>query len=184
MTVDYTSQRQERQLSHATTEPQRARMRELFALDKDAWAEKRQGKSVIAEFRRYVETCDPEKIGQGLYAFSTSSPLNDIAHFNLHGFRHVWDHPALYIQELLIPATASCRAENWPESFHADPEDYYWLHVYTDGLTSGDIVCAIVAIAAEHRDRVLADWQTKHDAAALAEATRLAESLGMKLVAA
>src|SRR3990172_1567769 len=90
-------------LERCTTDAQRATCERLHAEEKTAYPERRQGRSVIAEFRRYCETFDPEKIGQGLYRFSTGGAggLNEIAHFDIHGFRHVYSHPCRYIEDLL-----------------------------------------------------------------------------------
>jgi hypothetical protein len=172
-------QRQQEQLARATTDVQREKMRELFALNKDVYPESRQGKSVIAAFARYCKTFDSEKIDQGLYHFSImgAGGLDDIAHYNIHGFRGVYPHPANYIEGLLIPSV-----ERWPEARRIDPNDYHSLDVYTDGMTAGEVAHAIIDIAAEQKARVYADWKQKHDTAALETATRLAADLGMKLV--
>lgn len=175
-----TEKRQNEMLAHAKTDVQRDRMRELFADGRDAYAESRQGKTVIGEFRRYLETCDPEKIGEGLYHFSTmgAGGLNEIAHFNLHGFRSVYPHPAVYLERLLLP---QAERHGWLED-GVDPNDYHSLYVYTDGLTAGDVCTAVLELAREHHDRVVADYRSARNAAALAEAERLAESVGMRLV--
>lgn len=168
-------------LERAKTPEQRATMQRLHEEGKTAWPESRQGKSVVAEFRRYVEQRDPEKIGKGLYHWSTmgSGGLNEIAHYDIYGFRSVYPHPALYIERLLIP-----EIERWgPERLEDDPNAYHSLYVYTDGMTAGEVAAEIIEIAAANRSSVLADWKQKHDAAALAEATRLADSLGLQLVA-
>jgi hypothetical protein len=172
--------RQTEMLERATTDAQRARMRELFAAGKDAYAEARQGKSVVAAFRRYCETCDPEKIDAGLYHFSTGGAggLNEIAHFNLHGFRGVYPHPAIYLHRLLLP---QADRHGWLED-GVDPNDYHALYVYTDGMTAGDVMLAILKIAAEHDERIVQDYSAKQDAERLAAATALAESIGMRLV--
>ena len=173
-------ERREREtLERCTTQAQRETCQRLHSQGKTAYPESRQGKTVIAEFRRYCETFDPEKIGQGLYRFSTGGAggLDEIAHYNLHGFRHVFRHPIFYIDELLVP-----RVARWPEARRVDPNGYHSYYVYTDGMTAGEVAFAIIDLAAEHRDRVLADYTRKRDAAALAEAERLAESVGMQVV--
>lgn len=179
MKNEYQVKREAERLARCTTDAQRAMVEQLHERNVDAWPEKRLGKSVIASFRRYLETCDASKIDNGLYEFSMhgGGGLNSIAHFSIDGFRSVYPHPAMFIEDLLIP-----QVSRWPESLRIDPLGYHSLHVYTDGLTSGHVAHAIIDLAAGAKERVYADWKRKHDAAALAEAERLADSLGMRLV--
>jgi hypothetical protein len=172
--------RRAERLERAKTLRQKETMERLFEEGKDAYPESRQGKTVVEEFRRYVDTRDPEKIGNGLYHFSTmgAGGLNDIAHFNIHGFRSVYPHPAVYIERLLI-----CEIERWsPERLAEDPNAYHSLYVYTDGMTSGEVAARIIEIAYTNRREVLADWKERRYAEDLAEATRLAARIGMRLV--
>jgi hypothetical protein len=164
--------RQREALERCTTDAQRATVTRLHAEEKVAYPEKRQGKGVVAAFRRYCETCDPEKIDAGLYHFSTGGAggLNEIAHYDIHGFRHVYHHPAIYLERLLAP-----ELDRWPRQDFA----YY---VYTDGMTAGEVCDEIADLAVTHRGQVLAHYKAAVDADSLAAATRLAESLGMKLV--
>lgn len=139
--------RQQEALDRCTTDVQRERCHALHAQGKATYPVRRKGVGVVAEFRRYVETGDAGKIGPGLYDLSTSGAggFNDIAHFDLNGYR-----------------------------FHS-------YHVYTDGMTSGEVADAILKIAQGERGRLEADLQAKVDAARLAEAQRLATLLGMRL---
>jgi hypothetical protein len=163
--------RQREALERCTTDAQQATVTRLHAEEKVAYPEKRQGKGVVAAFRRYCETRDPEKIDAGLYHFSTQGAggLNEIAHFDIHGFRHVYAHPAIYLQELLFPEMERYRGDH---SFY----------VYTDGMTAGEVADAILELAHEHHAALLEDARSKIKAKRLAQATELAESLGMKLV--
>jgi hypothetical protein len=65
---------------------------------------------VIAEFQRYVRTCDPRSIGPGLYDWSTGGAggPSDSAHFDLDGYRRYYPHPVRYIEELLRDEVLLC----------------------------------------------------------------------------
>lgn len=164
--------RQRETFERCTTDAQRATVTRLHEQGVTAYAETRQGRTVVAECRRYFETCDAEKIGAGLYAFSTGGAggFNEIAHYDLGGFRHVYHHPAVYLN-----LVERARRGHDPREFHSQ-------YVYTDGMTAGEVAVAIFALAEAHEDAVTADYRLRRDAEALAEAQRLAESLGMKLV--
>lgn len=166
-------------LERCTTDAQRATCERLHAADKTAYPQKRQGKTVVAEFRRYCETRDPEKIGQGLYHFSImgAGGLNDIAHYDLHGFRHKYPHPAIYLERLLFPEV---------DRGYDVREEPNWCHsqdVYTDGMTNGEVCLAVVRIAEQVRQKLSDDLAEKVSAARLAKAQELAASIGMKVVA-
>jgi len=177
-------ERREREtLERCTTEAQRERCQRLHEQGKTAYPYKWQGKTIVAEFRRYCESFDPEKIGPGLYDWSImgSGGLDDIAHYDLHGFRGTYPHPAHYIEGLLIPEIS-----RWPidDTAKDDPNWFHSQGVYTDGMTKGEVAFRIIEIAAEQKERVYADWKTKRDAKALAQAEQLAASVGMKVVSA
>ena len=181
-TTEYVDRRQQETLDRCTTPAQRERCDQLHAQGKTAYPYARQGKSVIAEFRRYCETFDPEKIGKGLYDWSImgSGGLDDIAHYDLHGFRATYPHPAYYIEGLLIP-----EIRRWWPVTDTEVDDPNWFHsqgVYTDGMTKGEVAFRIIEIATEQKERVYADWKAKRDATALGQAQALAESVGMKVV--
>ena len=180
-TAEYVNRREAETLARCRTAAQSAKCLELHDRGKTAWPNPRQGKTVVAEFRRYCEALDSSKIGKGLYDWSImgSGGLNDIAHYDLHGFRGTYPHPAHYIEGLLIPEVS-----RWPVD-DTETDDPDWFHsqgVYTDGMTKGEVAFRIIEIALEQKERVYLDWKTKNDASKLAEAQRLAESLGMKVV--
>lgn len=178
--TEYAARRFQETLGRASTDAQRRRLMSLFALGKDVYASNCTGASIVAQFRRYVETGDSAKIGRALYVFShaTGGGFSDIAHYDLEGYRRSYSHPALYVECVVLAAWPA-----WPESYREHPEGYHCATVYRDGMTSGDVVHAIVKIALEQRDRLIADLQAQRDAADLAEAQRLADRLGMRLVA-
>jgi hypothetical protein len=159
-------------LERCTTPAQRATCERLHDEGKTAYPEKRQGQTVISEFLRYCQHKDPTKIRQGLYHFSIGGAggLNEIAHYNLGGFQHVYWHPHIYIEQLLLPELARGR--------RIDHSSY----VYTDGMTAQEVGDQMLAIANAAYNQVAEDYEAKVAAAALAQATRLAESIGMKVV--
>lgn len=167
-------------LKRCKTDAQRETCERLHAADKMAYPERRQGRTVVAEFRRYCETRDAEKIGEGLYHFSIcgAGGLNDIAHFDLRGFRAEYPHPALYLERLLFPELE----RSWRADPREDPEGYHSYYVYTDGMTAGEVCLAVVRIAEQMREELLRDWQERMNAAKLAAARELAAELGMKVV--
>ena len=167
------TERIEERLAAAKPGKQRSRMEELIKDGKDVYADKIQGKSIIDSFRRYCDTRDPDAITNGLYRWSINGAggLNDIAHYDIHGFRAEYPHPAVYLERLLYPEMN--RGYGW-----RSPEDYHALHVYTDGLTSGDVRFAIREIADARREALLrdiADEVRRRDEAQLKE---LAARLG------
>lgn len=175
-----TEARLRERLSRATTEVQRARMLTLANEGKDVYAENRQGKTVIGEFRRYCETRDPERIGKGLYHFSTmgSGGLNDIAHFNLHGFRAEYPHPVHYIQRLLVPEMQ--RNARWMDD--TDVNGFHSHYVYKDGMTAAEVSVAIMELADKFGPELKSDYYMRRNTRLLEQATELASSIGMKVV--
>src|SRR5207253_7122079 len=160
------------------TDAQRQESDRLRALNKSAWPEKGQGKSVIAEARRYFETGDPTKIGEGLYHLSImgSGGFNDIAHYNLHGFRAEYPHPLIYISELVAP-----EVKRWPMSYRIDPDGYHSFYVYTDGMHSGQVAHQVVKLANEHVERLKADFLDKTYQSKREQLHQLAADLGYAL---
>jgi hypothetical protein len=161
-----------------TTDAQRAEFDRLVALNKTPWPERRQGRSVIGEARRYFETCDPEKIGAGLYDFSImgSGGFDDIAHYNLHGFRAEYPHPMLYLSQLI-----ALEVERWPMSYRLDPDGYHSFKVYTDGMHAGQVAHAIVKLANDHAPRIGADFTRRVRERETEELRRLADKLGVAI---
>lgn len=157
-------------LEQTKTPAQRATVERLHAEGKTAWVEKRTGKGVIAEATRYFKTGDVEKLGVGLYNFSIYV-LGEIAHFNLEGFRHVYRDVRDYLRFLGHEARRVAQVSGHSE------------HVYTDGLTGSEVFHAILTVADAERERIFAEGAEADRSAAFAQATRLAESLGMELVA-
>lgn len=167
-------------LERCNTEEQICTVKRLHAVGKTVYPENRRGEGVVAEFRSYLTTRDPEKIRQGLYRFSMGGAggLNEIAHFNLDGFRSVYHHPTVYLERLLYPCV-----ERMHHDPHKEPDGFHSQYVYTDGLTAGEVLRRILNLADEHREVVTADYADKERAAVLAEAQRLAAVVGMKVVA-
>jgi len=162
-------QRFQERLGKAKTPRQIEVMQKLHDDGKSVYAATRTGKGVVAEFKRYVTTCDPQKIGNGLYHWSIYDGPGDIAHFNLYGFRSVYLHPALYLELLLFP---------WLDRDPRIPNPY----VYTDALTSYDLRDQIKEIAVQYRARVNRQFAETKKQRELAEANELAARYGMTLV--
>lgn len=162
------------QLEKCKTDAQRKEADRLIGLGKTVYVGKGQGKSVVAQFRRYVEKRDPEQIGDALYylMIQGSGGFNDIAHFNLYGFRDVYPHPTLMLEQLIFP-----EVKRWPDHF-SDPDSYHSFYVYTDGVHAGQVARQIVDIAAANRRELARDFMAIHQAAEKAELERLAAKLG------
>lgn len=164
--------RQRETLAACKTDAQRERVEAAYNEGKSAWTEPLNGKSLVSSAKRWFETGEPEKFSEGLYHFSMYA-LSEIAHFDRHGFLSVYPHPALWIDGLFLPDMEKGRIEQI---------EGHTLHVYKDGMTYGDVAEAISALVDEHRERLVLDFNMKARSSALAEATRLADALGMKLV--
>lgn len=133
------------------------------------WLSDRSGKGVIAEARRYFATGDADKIGAGLYDFSMQS-LGEIAYYNLDGFRHEYHDVRDYLA--MLGREAAGRARFMERQ----------VYVYKDGLTSREVLDEVLRLADAERERIFSQGAENDRAEALAQATRLAESLGMKVV--
>jgi hypothetical protein len=133
----------------------------------------RAGKTVVQQFRKYSSTMDPTAIDVALYEWSIYDGPGDIAHFNLHGFRNVYYHPALYYELLLMPWLQQQKRNRWYLSS---------VYVYRDGMTSHDVRDEIMRVAVEWQKRVLAKFGEKVKREELAQAEDLAAKYGMKLV--
>jgi hypothetical protein len=165
---------QAEQLSKCKTDPQRFEANRLIGLGKTVYVRNRTGTGIIREFRRYVEKRDPGQIGEGLYELMIqgSGGFNDIAHFDLGGFRDVYRHPALMLERLIFP-----EVERWPENFR-DPDNYHSFAVYKDGMHAGQVSCEIVRIAAAARREMTRDYLHIERAGDRTELERLAAKLG------
>lgn len=168
---------QAEQLEKCKTDAQLLEANRLIGLGKAVYVMSRQGKGVVAEFRRYVEKRDPEQIGDGLYhlMIQGAGGFNDIAHFNLHGFRSVYPHPAMMIEQLILP-----EIRRWPDRFE-DADHGHSFYVYTDGMNAGQVAIAIVKIATDNWDGLIDDYNgivRSHDEA---ELRRLADKLGVTI---
>lgn len=161
-----------------STDVQRAEFDRLIGLDKTPWPMKWKGASVIGEARRFFETGNNEKIGHALYDFSIqgSGGFNDIAHFNLYGFRAEYPHPLIYITELVAP-----EARRWPMSYRQDPDGYHSFGVYTDGLHKGKVAHEIILLANLHLDRLKADFVKQAQDRKLEQLHALADELGFAM---
>jgi hypothetical protein len=101
-----------------------------------------QGKTVVGQFRRYVTQEDAEQIGHALYEF-LAMVCGFIAEYGLiapdGNFRIKWAEPAKLIAELANGGRAQ--------------RDFQRVErVYSDGMTDVEVLDAIDALAAEHRD--------------------------------
>lgn len=169
MKLETPRERREREaLERCRTEAQRARVRELHAQDICCYPESRQGKGVVAACRRYLETGDAGKIDEGLYRFAIAGAggLNEIAHYDINGFRHVYADPAKFLD--LID-----HEESRPFS-----RQEHSSYVYTDGMTSQEVRGTIVALAAEHAGGVRARSENKRREEAFALASALGREFG------
>jgi hypothetical protein len=129
------------------TAAQREVAEALVENDVYVYAEKGQGKSIVAAFRRYLETGDAAKITEALYGFCMMK-LDYIAHFDLGGFRHAYRDPMVFLDEF----------------GHARGPVAHSASVYTDGMTDQEVYAQMRAMVALHRDivaaRSLADRRT------------------------
>jgi hypothetical protein len=140
------------------------------------YAEKVQGKGVVAAMRRYLETGDSEKITTPLYRFLTLK-CGFIAHYDLHGFRHVYRDPADLIAARHDGMTGS-RFDDHPRSRPVEHSQ----SVYTDGLTSVEVYEQMAALVAEKREDVTARSQAQERLREVAQARALAAKHGLTVV--
>jgi hypothetical protein len=142
---------------------------------RSAWLQGTQGRTVIAQMRRYLETRDSMKIERALYEFLTYR-CNFSACFDLGPgdgwFRDEYSEPITLIEEF-----AQLHRDWWsygPELTIADVTRYHGVHVYlyTDGLTCHDIVVELVRLMHAHLDRLV---QARDEAAHDREMTLLIE---------
>ena len=155
------------------TEEQLAKANQLVAEDRYVYLENVQGASVVGAFRRYLETGESLKITRPLYDFLTLK-CNYIAHFDLVGFRHVYDDPADLI-------AGSADGYSLLSSWQAPVA--HSQSVYKDGMTSLDVYAAICALARQHGGLVEARKRFATRERELATARELASRHGFELVA-
>lgn len=163
-------ERNQRELAKCKTPKQQAAFRLEAAGGRTPYVATRTGKNVVRAFKKYVTTMDPQAIDKGLYEWSIYDGPGDIAHYNLHGFRSVYSHPALYLELLLFPWLRRERQYRSPS-----------VYVYTDGMTTLDITDEIEKLANQWKARVLANFSERKRASELAEAEELASRWGFKL---
>jgi hypothetical protein len=130
--------------THKTTIVQNQRVEEL----QDADGRPRiftypvQGKTVVAQFRRYATQEDAEQIGQALYDFLKGT-CGFIAEYGLippdGGFRITWAEPADLMHELANSISGGAARRGRAQI------------VYADGMTDVEVLAAIDGIADEHR---------------------------------
>ncbi len=120
------------------TDVQAARMAELESAGITCYPLARQGRTIVDQFRRFCQTGDPAKIGEGLYHFSVQGAggLNEIAHCNIHGFRSVYWTPERYVELL--------EYERGRGITHS-------AYVCTDGMTYQEVRADVYAIADNNR---------------------------------
>jgi hypothetical protein len=127
-----------------TTPPQQARLAELQ--DENGWPRiytyNVQGKTIIAQFRRYVTREDAGCIEKALYDF-LMGVCGFIAEYGLvppdGGFRTKWAEPASLIEELANGGGGARRG-------HVG-------RVYADGMTDVETLAEIDGLAHEHSER-------------------------------
>lgn len=162
-------ERFEREVRRCKNETQRRVFTRLHENGASPWVAQRTGKRVVAAFKKYVTTMDPGQIDEGLYTWSMHDGPGSIAHFDIAGFRSVYWHPALYFELLLFP---------WLDR---DPTIHN-IYVYTDGLTSVDLMHEIKTIAVEWRHRVTEKFAERKRKEELDHAREIADRWGYKLV--
>jgi hypothetical protein len=162
-------QRFERELRRCKTDKQREVFIRLHENGETPWVATRTGKRVVAAFKKYVTSADPQAIDKGLYHWSIYDGPGEIAHFDINGFRSVYYHPALYLELLLLP---------WLKGNPRIPNVY----VYVDGMTSVEIKDQIKELAVQWRHRVNELFAQKRRREELAEAEAIAAKYDMKLV--
>lgn len=94
---------------------------------------KRQGSRVVSDLERFLKSGDAQKISKGLY-HELIMHCGFIAHFDIHNFRSNFEGSP---EKLL-------RGETYELQRVPDPKS---LYVYTDGLTSQEVVEGIRRIA-------------------------------------
>lgn len=100
---------------------------------------KRQGARLIRDLRRYLESGDGEKISKGLY-HELIMHCGFIAHFDLANFRKAFNGKP---EKLLGGETYALHRVPDPKS----------LYLYTDGLTSQEVVDEIRQVARSWQKR-------------------------------
>lgn len=135
----------------------------------NVYREKRQGKTVVAEFRRFLETSDPTKIKDGLYHFITMR-CSYIAHFDLDRFRITYSNPL----DLIDGAYDIGDLRRSPRSASA--------HVYSDGMTSDDVFEEIGKLIVKHEPRLRQEQAQATIDDELATLQRLAAKRGKVVV--
>ena len=181
MSVDMARIMEERRARHEAqslercrTDAQHERVVAVYAasadVDLQAYPERVGGGSVVRACRSYLTSGDAEKITRGLYDFATSL-LGEIAHFDLDGFRHVYQDAADFVE--LIERDAAR-----PEWSHGSN-----VHVYTDGMTGDEVRAALYALADELGPMVRERSLATNRVGALAEAQRLAAEYGFTVTA-
>lgn len=133
----------------------------------------RKGAPIVAAFERLLKTGDVEKITPGLYE-ALHQHGGFIAHFDIYGFRATFRDK---LAELL--AGEFYRLDDrarWELRMHhlEDTE-------YSDGMTAGDVMRAIVAIGARYSDFVFKRECAQRDAGEVAILHALADKHGLKV---
>jgi hypothetical protein len=166
-------ERFERELRSCKTPKQRETFTRIHEEGGSAYVGRRAGKTVVQQFKKYSTTMDPKAIDVALYEWSIHDGPGDIAHFNLHGFRSVYPHPAIYYELLLLPWLQEQKRSRWylPS-----------IYVYTDGMTSHDVRDEIMKLAVQWRARVLETFSQEKKREELSQAEELAAKYGMRLV--
>lgn len=135
-------QRREREaLARCRSEKQRERVVELHALGITCYPDTHRGRIIVRDFTRYLASGDASLISNGLYHFATQGAggFNEIAHFDIHGFRAVFADPATFVALALSEAARS-------PVLHS-------TYVYRDGMTGHEVRAEIVEAARNYEAR-------------------------------
>jgi hypothetical protein len=106
------------------------------------YLQNRNGKKVVADFRRLLETGDIAKLTPGLY-HELSMHGGFIAHFGLHGFRATFDgRLSKLLDGECHPLAVEGRSGHfdWPALEESG---------YKDGMSAGEVIREIAAVARE-----------------------------------
>lgn len=154
------------------TAEQRKEFDRLVGKSITPWPSKFRGARVLQEARLYFHTYDPEKIGQALYDFSImgSGGFDDIAHYNLQGFRGYYPHPIVYVAELVLPETSKWKHHRINS-----------LGVYTDGLNKREVGRQLLELVNSCIDPMKKHYESTVRAADIAKLEELATKLNVSM---
>jgi hypothetical protein len=141
--------------------------------DEGKYVINRTGKKVVADFRRLLTSGDWDKFTPGLY-HALIQHGGFIAHFSQHGFA---SHYTGRMTELLDGEFYPLYDEwRWENSAHHLEDS-----VYKDGMSAGDVMRGICAVANELKDEVMAREQNQRREAHVALMEAIADEYGYEV---